>query len=302
VPRRGMREPLLWNIAADVVVNGIVAHQKELRLPPNGVREVSLEHLSVEEVYYQLLENPRYAKLVEQFSQTYIDLVDVGLSGAMAEERRQQLKEYWNSAMKQAEVIGRSSDYGNKPGGMERELGVISDAKIDWRAYLWRFMVQTPSDFQGFDRYYISQGYYLEALEGENVSIAIAIDTSGSIRNKEMSAFLSEVKGILSSYPHISCLLYYADASIYGPYEITADSPIPPAEGGGGTDFRPFFQALEKMDKQLAAAVYITDGYGAFPANPPSIPTLWVITEGGIDLSNAPFGESVRLELDEETR
>ena len=48
--RRGMREPEPFNIAADIVVNGMVA-EASLRLPAGAIREPKLEHLSVEEIY-----------------------------------------------------------------------------------------------------------------------------------------------------------------------------------------------------------------------------------------------------------
>ena len=45
------REPELWNIAADIIVNGMVLSESEFELPPGGLRDEKLEHLSVEEVY-----------------------------------------------------------------------------------------------------------------------------------------------------------------------------------------------------------------------------------------------------------
>uniref|UniRef100_A0ACD5GRN3 DUF2201 family putative metallopeptidase n=1 Tax=Desertifilum tharense IPPAS B-1220 TaxID=1781255 RepID=A0ACD5GRN3_9CYAN len=58
VVRRGTREPLLWNIAADIVVNGAIAEQKCFELPEGTIRDPELEHLSVEEVYEILLPTP----------------------------------------------------------------------------------------------------------------------------------------------------------------------------------------------------------------------------------------------------
>lgn len=57
VPRQGVREAELWNIAADIVVNGIISQQGVFELPPGRLREPKLEHLSVEEIYELLLKN-----------------------------------------------------------------------------------------------------------------------------------------------------------------------------------------------------------------------------------------------------
>ena len=48
--RRGVRHPVKWNIAADIVVNGMIMQQGGFALPEGGVRDKDLEHLSVEEI------------------------------------------------------------------------------------------------------------------------------------------------------------------------------------------------------------------------------------------------------------
>lgn len=108
--------------------------------------------------------------------------------------------------------------------------------------------------------------------------------------------------GILNAYPHIECDLYYVDAEAYGPHELDIDSPIPTPQGGGGTSFVPFFGAIEKLDKEPAMAVYLTDGYGDFPPSPPDMPVLWVVTPGGLGLDDFPFGETVRLLKNDQKR
>jgi predicted metal-dependent peptidase len=45
VLRRGQREPMLWNVAADIVVNGMIAQHKGFELPEGGIRDPQLEHL-----------------------------------------------------------------------------------------------------------------------------------------------------------------------------------------------------------------------------------------------------------------
>ena len=125
----------------------------------------------------------------------------------------------------------------------------------------------------------------------------MAVDTSGSIDHQQLRMFLSEVNGILNSYPHLECELYYADADAYGPYELNPDSDIPQPQGGGGTSFVPFFDKISDRTDAMTrgVCVYLTDGYGTFPDPPPELSVLWVVTPGGLDLTQFPFGEAVRL-------
>lgn len=294
--RRGQREPILWNVAADIVVNGAIAEHGAFELPPGGVRDPELEHLSAEEIYEILLPNVTY------YSISLLDLLDGppadAAGGSLGRSEKAAIEAHWRTAMQQAHVIARSSkSQGSIPAGMDRELGALTEAQLDWRSYLWRYLVKTPTDFMGFDRRFIGRGLYLESLEGESVQVFVAIDTSGSIGDEQMRLFLGEVAGILNSYPHLQCQLYYADADAYGPYSLSAKAEIPPPVGGGGTSFVPFFEKVsENWDCQsTGVCVYLTDGYGNFPSDPPPLPVLWVVTPGGLGLEGFPFGETVRL-------
>jgi predicted metal-dependent peptidase len=186
---------------------------------------------------------------------------------------------------------------GRLPAHLARELGMLDPARLDWRAHLWRYLVQTPTDFQGFDRRFVGRGLYLDALEGEMVRVFVAIDTSGSVDDRQIRTLAGEVQGILRAYPHIRCDLYYADAHAYGPYPLAAEGELPPPIGGGGTDFRPFFAAVEaeRSAHETCLCVYLTDGYGDFPAEPPDLPVLWVVNSGGRELGQFPFGEAMRI-------
>ncbi len=291
--RRGAREPLRWNIAADILVNGMIAQEQGFELPPSGIRNYELEHLSVEEIYELLEVKEIDCSICEP------DLLDADSEdGSLSLKQKAVMEAHWKNAMQQAITVARSSNQqGNIPAWLQRELEPLKQAQLDWRSYLWRYLVRTPTDFTGFDRRFIGQKLYLEALEGESVQVFVAVDTSGSVGDRELQTFLAEVAGILSAYPHLECELYYADAEAYGPYSLEKSSEIPKPVGGGGTSFVPFFEkvGINRDWHSNGVCVYLTDGYGTFPSTPPALPVLWVVTPGGLDLSQFPFGEAVRL-------
>lgn len=295
VPRRGERDPLLWNLAADVVVNGVILGQPGFTLPKGHVRNRELEHLSVEEVYHKLQTEP---DLRAQLRLAFADLLEEATrDGKSIDQAAAELEQHWRQALQQARVLSDMVGQGKMPAGLDREMAHLNPSRLDWRSYLWRFLVQTPTNFESFDRRFVGQGLYLDALAGEKLRAFVAVDTSGSIDRKCMGEFLSEVLAILGAYPHLEAALYYVDAACYGPYELTVDTRLPKPKGGGGTDFRPFFEIVERELDAFAPGVciYLTDGYGTFPDHAPQIPTLWVLSPGGISEKVVPFGEAIRL-------
>ena len=301
VPRGQGRDAKRWNIAADIVVNGILA-KEGYTLPDDHLRDHWLERFSVEEVY-DLLKQPRQEQRKRQLVNPDLltdspDEAEMPApDGQVGQEQQSGLKEFWDNAREQASIMAESSMYGDLPASLTREYDQLAAEHLNWRHYLWRFLVRTPIDYSGFDRRFVGQGMYLETLEGESVRVAVAVDTSGSINKGQVTLFLNEVQGILQAYPHLRCDLYYADAKLYGPHLLQPTAPIPPPVGGGGTDFRPFFEQLagDTDPWTTTVAVYLTDGYGRFPENHPTDSVLWVVTPGGKASDQFPFGEVVRL-------
>lgn len=300
--RRGVRHPQVWNIAADIVINGMILEDAHATLPQGGMRDLRLEKFGTEEVY-ELLQRD-FAKLPPLTMADLLDAAPGDDPGDTRENetgldtmRRTALAGHWRHALEQAAALARQQR-GDMPASIRRELEALDTARLDWRAVLWRYLVQTPCDFSGWDRRHLGRGLYLEQLEGESVRVFVCVDTSGSIADAQMREFMSEVAGVLRAYPHLVAQLWFADAKAHGPYPLRPDDPLPAPVGGGGTNFRPFFDAVAEARRaeagDRAVAIYLTDGHGHFPT-PPAIETLWVVTAGGLALEKFPFGEAVRM-------
>lgn len=301
VSRRAGRDPQVWNLAADVVVNGILLREG-WTLPEKRVQEARLEHLSVEEVYEKLLRDAKQrsssdADLLEQApADSSRARVSVGKQ-ADGQKAREAAEGYWKNAVEQAQMVASANRVGDVPAAMLRELNGATKPQLDWRSYLWRFLTQTPTDFSNFDRRFVGRGMYLDTIDGESVRVLVCVDTSGSVDDTHLQTFLGEVESILRTYPHLECELFFADAALHGPYALKIGAPLPKAVGGGGTDFRPFFEyiASHRFLSDRMVTIYLTDGYGKFPDVPPRCPVLWIVPPGGLDESRFPFGEAVRL-------
>lgn len=300
VSRRRHRNAYQWNLACDIVINGMILAEG-LHLPKGAVTDHDLAVFSVEEVYDRLPENKTRNAIVIQ------DILDPGEDQGLTDTEKEytEMASYWANAREQASIVldkmkqaGKFA--GKDPFGGSREWQAVRQPDIDWRTTLWQYMIRTPFDYVGFDRRFIGRGLYLDALEGESVNVAICVDTSASVDDNELSQFLSEIQGILSSYPHIIGDLYFADADLYGPYSIKSIEEVPRPRGGGGTSFGPFFEAVSSSETyqhvvhNAFLSIYLTDGYANFPSEP-EFPILWVVTKNGLSPSDFPYGMVTRL-------
>ena len=111
----------------------------------------------------------------------------------------------------------------------------------------------------------------------KKVSILVAVDTSGSVNNDELSDFFSEITYIYKAGARITIL--ECDARISANYEYTGKW-TGKVHGRGGTDFQPVIDYYRNNKKDYASLIYFTDGECCIPENVP-MDTIWVITSKG---------------------
>jgi len=93
---------------------------------------------------------------------------------------------------------------------------------------------------------------------------------------------------VLSSLP-VNLYLSFSQSRSLDPSEPIYLGP----KGGGGTDFRPAFEWVERNDLQPACLIYLTDLCCHSYPEQPHYPVLWVTDSRRI----APFGETIRISV-----
>jgi predicted metal-dependent peptidase len=301
--RRHRRDPYLWNIAADVVVNGMIRSGTDYSLPVGGVEIPKLSHLSVDEVYEQLCSGrhkvPEIALIDLVLSDDGVESHNFSAADSIFIHASDDLRRYWNAALQQAAAVARRMGRGYGKVGLDsiREYAQVFQSELDWKHLLWEHIVSTPYDFSGFDRRFLHQKIYLEESVSEAVEIWICIDTSASVGSHDLGVFMSEIQNILDVYPQIQGKLFFADVELVGPYPFSQGSAIPPILGGGGTSFVPFFNKVNQQafHGRQPICIYFTDGFGEFPAIEPEASVLWVVVTEGLESTGFPFGNVARL-------
>jgi predicted metal-dependent peptidase len=301
-------DPMTANIAADIVVNGIIKDNR-MSLPEKAICDNDLKHLSVREIYNILRQKQQ--KDPDYMKKKYgVDSDDVnyclspgggkpGEDGEGAEDGKGPAVN-WKDVLNKASTIARSKSFGLHGAGLKRVLNELLEPTINWRDALYKYITNSRTDFEGFDRRFISNGAYLDDFGGGKIRVAVFMDTSGSVDEVLLSEFVSELRFAINSLPQICGEMWYFDTSLY--YEgdiLDIDGPLQ-LRGGGGTSFEPVMskiQALHEEDSTVRTlGLIFTDGYASMTGfSIPEAPVMWCISPGGVPDESLTFGEVVRI-------
>ena len=191
----------------------------------------------------------------------------------------------WRVKVAQAAQVAKIRTRGNVPAWLQRLLGDLTAPTVDWRDILRGELSALGLDDFSYarpDRRFISSDIYQPHMISEDVGkIVVAVDTSGSIGDVELTRMLSEVTGVLQSVNFQELHLLYVDAElaaahIFQSFDIlTSDHP---PVGGGGTSFRPAFKYAAAQQADIL--IYLTDGEGSLPSSVPEYPVIWCVILG----------------------
>lgn len=201
----------------------------------------------------------------------------------------------WSIAVSEDAILSRQA--GKVPAGLVRTLEGVAEATVDWRELLrrlWSDTIPTDSNWMRPNRRHVWAGLYLPGIVREGVGeIAIAVDCSGSVSDRQLRLFEAEIRSILEGQrPERVHVLYFdteiQKSEIYFAGETIHLDPV----GGGGTDFGPCFGWLHEHAIRPQTLVFLTDLCGTFPENAPEYPVLWASTER----RQAPFGSVIPMQ------
>jgi predicted metal-dependent peptidase len=202
----------------------------------------------------------------------------------------------WKQAVSESALTAkRRGDYG---GDVERVVGQVQKAKVDWVAVLRAFVSEiAKADYSWTqpNTRYIPMGIFLPALRADGLGpMVVGIDTSGSVDSVQLAAMEAELRAIVGEANPERTTVVYCDTRVNHVQTFERGEPVTLVpKGGGGTAFGPVFEYVAGMGERPACLVYLTDMQGRFPDAAPDYPVLWVNT-GRYDY-RAPFGQVVRV-------
>lgn len=197
-----------------------------------------------------------------------------------------------------AEAVQIAQMSGTMPANLKRLLGDVLDPKIPWGHVLQRFMTESrPADYTWArpSRRHIGRGTYLPSVTKDPhvKEIVVAIDTSGSMTEQQLTDIAGELNGIMSTLGGGKLHVVYCDCRINRVDTFTQQDTLHlEMVGGGGTDFRPVLRWIEDNCANCQCLVYFTDGEADFPDSP-EYPVLWGIINSSIE---PPWGEVIHIQ------
>ena len=176
--------------------------------------------------------------------------------------------------------------HGLLPEDIAEVVAQFRESKIDYMQKLRRYLtLHSGGESQWLPpaKRFVWQKMYLPSRSNAALEAVLAIDTSGSTQSY-IHKFFGDTFKIMRQFGKFHLTVIQCDAEITDIQEFSESSRIPktlPAKGGGGTDFTPVFNYMEKKRLVPRVMLYFTDGYGNAPHKAPEYPVIWVLTPNG---------------------
>ena len=331
----------LWDLACDIAMESVIDSLmlRCVRQPSkpyrkavyDGFRE-KLPVLTAQGIYRVLkqadLDIRIIARMIQEFrvdDHSRWEKSDQQNSPPQGKNQRDKWKDIREKTETDMQTFSKEAADGSK--GLLEQLSVENRERYDYRSFLKKFCVlkeEMQVDMDSFDYIFYNYGMELygnmpliEPQETKEVhrieDFVIAIDTSMSCKKELVQKFLEETYSILSQsesfYRRFRIHIIQCDEKVQSDDVITDAKELEQymknfqLRGMGGTDFRPVFSYVNRLQKEkkfhrLRGLIYFTDGYGTFPLKKPLYDTAFIfLKEDYLDVDVPPW--AIKLILDE---
>lgn len=308
---KGRREPQLWSLACDIAVENVIdsLNRTSVKRPLTYVRQNAYQQITAEETVVAAA--PVYRWLTRQtpgvLRQLEREFVtdDHRLWPKDAPDQPQQMptplpQKTWQKIGErmQTELDLRDKEAGDGADALKQQVKAANRSRRSYRDFLRRFCVlreEVKLDPDEFDLNFYTYGLSvygnlpliepLESRESKKIEeLALVIDTSYSTSGELVRSFLKETFAILqesdSFFARCRIHLLQCDDTVQEDLLLTDQAQIDALlsrftlRGGGGTDFRPVFSHVARLQKEnrlshLRGLLYFTDGQGIYPKKRP---------------------------------
>ncbi len=273
------RDPYLWNVACDFVINGWLKQMQVGEVPQRGILlDAQFDNVSAEEVYDRIVSDLKtYAKLDTLRGYGKGDLVGGSGRGFRQASGNMDLDEFYRSALQNGLEYHKADGRGLVPYGLEQEIRALSLPPVPWDVKLAQWFdlhFALAERHRSFARPSRRQGSTpdiprprlvpAQSLEYDR-TFGVVIDTSGSMSAKQIGYALGAVASYAASKEVPYARVVFCDADAYdagylAPEDIAGRVRV---KGRGGTVLQPGVDLLldAKDFPKDGPILIITDGW-----------------------------------------
>ena len=284
--RMNDRDSELWNIATDYAINSILK-KSGMTMPKDGLYSREYEGMSAEKIY-DTLNNSDTRPMPCNWGQ---------VKSGGKQMTKEQIKAEEN--MIRAEVtmaVQQSKNVGQLPSDIKQIITEMERSQVDWSSVIRRVVGGDQPEDYTYRRpnrraLHCMDIYNPSTLKSSCGDVAVWVDTSGSVSDKEKQHALGELNAIAEDMQPNSVTIFYGDADVKNieRYERGDIIECLNSKGGGGTDPMPIFKYIEDNNVNVDSMVCITDmEFHNFPSHV-DYPLLWVSTN--LRAKKPPIGE-----------
>ncbi|MER6242826.1 hypothetical protein ACFYZI_09535 [Streptomyces griseorubiginosus] len=273
--RCGTRDPYLFNIACDYVINGWLNEMQIGTMPEGLLHDPQLAGLSSEEVYDRIAGDLRRMRRLATLRGKGVGDI---LGGPLGSPRDYvDLDEFYRRGLARGLDLHQQQERGFLPGGLVEEIRALSHPPLPWDAQLARWFdefVPSPQPVRSYARPSRRQsatpgipraGRYFPPEEIARCTFGVVLDTSGSMSR----TLLGKALGAIASYAEArdvpAARVVFCDAAPHdaGYLPVTEIAQRVRVHGRGGTVLQPGIDLLHRADDFPAGApvLVITDGW-----------------------------------------
>ncbi|MEN3535338.1 hypothetical protein AAH991_09535 [Microbispora sp. ZYX-F-249] len=279
--RAGPRDPYVWNVACDFVVNGWLVEMGVGEMPEGLLHDPALHGLSCEAVYDRIVrDGRRLRKLATLRGRGLGDVIGEPLPRPGVPGRYVDLDEYYRNALVTGLAYHHNGGRGLLPAGLEQEIRALDHPPLPWDAALARWFeehvpaVERRRSYARASRRQsatpgIPRPGWLRPEEAvRRATFGVVLDTSGSMKVRLLGKALGAVASYATARDVARARVVFCDAVAYDAgYLLVEDiAGRVRVRGRGGTILQPGVDLLERAED--------------FPGDGP----ILVITDGECDV------------------
>jgi len=265
------RDPYLWNIACDFVVNGWLIEMGVGEPPQLGVlHDPELAGLSAEDVYARIAADARRFRKRGTFAGAGVADILGPPVGPYTD-----LDDFYRRCLAHGLATHQSQGRGFLPLGLVEAIRALDHPPLPWDVELARWFdyhfpplerrrtYSRPSRRQAATPDLPRPRWWLPPELQVGRTFAVVLDTSGSMDNQLLGKALGAIASYAVNRDVAACRVIFCDAQPYDQGFMTPESIAGRVQvkGRGGTTLQPALNLLEQDFPKKGPVLIITDGY-----------------------------------------